>query len=207
MGRPGTHLHQPPVGWGPKGRWFKSSRPDFAMGPTFPRMLGSEHRLRCSRSGLSLARAGGGRKRHHGIWRDLASSARPLLQPRLSSRSGDSAPVRAGGLPCLQCGSGRAGQPSGERGWGGVAASVGESTARQTPMGERRRVQREVAAGNPRPTPLSRALVGARRELGYLRLSPSQPPLRGPSGRFPPRRKGPARPAGGPRDQTFLHGE
>jgi hypothetical protein len=29
VGRSGTDLHQSPVGWGPKGRWFKSSRPDF----------------------------------------------------------------------------------------------------------------------------------------------------------------------------------
>jgi hypothetical protein len=28
-GRSGTHLHLSPLGWGPKGRWFKSSRPDF----------------------------------------------------------------------------------------------------------------------------------------------------------------------------------
>jgi hypothetical protein len=27
-GRSRTHLHRLPVGWGPKGRWFKSSRPD-----------------------------------------------------------------------------------------------------------------------------------------------------------------------------------
>jgi hypothetical protein len=28
-GRSGTHRHRLPLGWGPKGRWFKSSRPDF----------------------------------------------------------------------------------------------------------------------------------------------------------------------------------
>jgi hypothetical protein len=27
-GRSGTHRHRLPPGWGPKGRWFKSSRPD-----------------------------------------------------------------------------------------------------------------------------------------------------------------------------------
>ena len=27
-GRPGTHTHHLLAGWGPKGRWFKSSRPD-----------------------------------------------------------------------------------------------------------------------------------------------------------------------------------
>ena len=27
-GRFGTHRHRLPLGWGPKGRWFKSSRPD-----------------------------------------------------------------------------------------------------------------------------------------------------------------------------------
>ena len=40
-GRSGTHLHLSPVGWGPKGRWFKSSRPD------------SEHRSR-GRSALPI---------------------------------------------------------------------------------------------------------------------------------------------------------
>jgi hypothetical protein len=29
-GRSGTHRHLNPLGWGPKGRWFKSSRPDLA---------------------------------------------------------------------------------------------------------------------------------------------------------------------------------
>ena len=28
MGRVGTHRHQMSSGWGPSGRWFKSSRPD-----------------------------------------------------------------------------------------------------------------------------------------------------------------------------------
>jgi hypothetical protein len=27
-GRSETHRHLDPLGWGPKGRWFKSSRPD-----------------------------------------------------------------------------------------------------------------------------------------------------------------------------------
>jgi hypothetical protein len=27
-GRSETHRHLNPLGWGPKGRWFKSSRPD-----------------------------------------------------------------------------------------------------------------------------------------------------------------------------------
>src|SRR4051812_31666816 len=31
-GRWRTHRHDPPLGWGPKGRWFKSSRPDPVRG-------------------------------------------------------------------------------------------------------------------------------------------------------------------------------
>jgi hypothetical protein len=30
-GRSGTDLHESPAGWGPKGRWFKSSRPDCSL--------------------------------------------------------------------------------------------------------------------------------------------------------------------------------
>ena len=30
-GRSRTHRHLEPLGWGPKGRWFKSSRPDFSL--------------------------------------------------------------------------------------------------------------------------------------------------------------------------------
>ena len=32
MGRPGTHLTDLSAGWGPSGRWFKSSRPDQVEG-------------------------------------------------------------------------------------------------------------------------------------------------------------------------------
>jgi hypothetical protein len=32
-GRSETHRHLNPLGWGPKGRWFKSSRPDYTKPP------------------------------------------------------------------------------------------------------------------------------------------------------------------------------
>ena len=59
IGRSGTHLHQLPVGWGPKGRWFKSSRPDETepapAGAPAPRGVAAGFAASDRRGGLGLA--------------------------------------------------------------------------------------------------------------------------------------------------------
>ena len=45
-GRSVTHRHRLPLGWGPKGRWFSSSRPD-----SIP--LGVDRSIKRSRAGLN----------------------------------------------------------------------------------------------------------------------------------------------------------